>query len=52
MSSRVADILPDKSGIYTQHSALIIAQVPPLAAVVCLKPFYFELPLFSFVFVQ
>ena len=31
MSSRVADILPDKSGIYTPHSTLIIAQVPPCA---------------------
>ena len=31
MSSRVADILPDKSEIYTQHSALTLAQVPPCA---------------------
>ena len=31
MPSRVADILPDKSGIYTQHSTVIIAQVPPFA---------------------
>ena len=31
MPSRVADILPDKSGIYTQHSTAIIAQVPPFA---------------------
>ena len=28
ISPRVADIQPDKSGIYTQHSTLIIAQVP------------------------
>ena len=33
MSSRVADTLPDKSGIYIQHSTLIIAQVPPWVAV-------------------
>ena len=26
MSSKAADTLPDKSGIYTQHSTLIIAQ--------------------------
>ena len=31
MSSKAADTLPDKSGIYTQHSTLIIAQVPPCA---------------------
>ena len=37
MSSRVADILPDKSGIYTQRSTLIIAQVPPFAVMVSLK---------------
>ena len=29
MSSKAADTLPDKSGIYAQHSTLIIAQVPP-----------------------
>ena len=29
MSSKVVDTLPDKSGVYTQHSTLIIAQVPP-----------------------
>ena len=29
MTSKAADTLPDKSGIYTQHSTLIIAQVPP-----------------------
>ena len=29
MSSKAADTLPDKSGIYTQHLTLIIAQVPP-----------------------
>ena len=29
ISSKAADTLPDKSGIYTQHSTLIIAQVPP-----------------------
>jgi len=33
MLSRAADTLPDKSGIYTQHSILIIAQVPPWVAV-------------------
>lgn len=29
MSTRVADTLPDKSGIYTQHSTLTVARVPP-----------------------
>ena len=29
MSSKAVDTLPDKSGMYTQHSTLIIAQVPP-----------------------
>ena len=29
MSSKTADTLPDKSGIYTQHSTLIITQVHP-----------------------
>ena len=29
MSARAPDTLPDKSGIYTQHSTLIVAQVPP-----------------------
>ena len=28
MSPRVAGILSDKSGVYTQHSTLIIAQIP------------------------
>ena len=28
LTFRVADILPDKSGIYTQHSTLFIAQIP------------------------
>ena len=51
MSSRVADTLPDKSGIYTQYSTLIIAQVTPLAAVSMSKPFDFESVSFSFVFV-
>ena len=29
MSSKAVDTLPDKAGMYTQHSTLIIAQVPP-----------------------
>ena len=29
MSSKATDTLTDQSGIYTQHSTLIIAQVPP-----------------------
>ena len=29
VSSKAVDRLPDKSGMYTQHSTLIIAQVPP-----------------------
>ena len=29
MSSKAVYTLPDKSGMYTQHSTLIIAQVPP-----------------------
>ena len=32
MSSRAADTLPDKSGIYTQHSTLIIATGPSLSS--------------------
>ena len=46
MSSRVTDILPDKSGIYTQHSALIIAQVPPWAAVSMSKAILFWITAF------
>ena len=33
MLSKAVDTLSDKSGMYTQHSTLIIAQVPPWAAV-------------------
>ena len=33
MTSKAADTFPDKSGIYTQHSTLIIAQVPLWATV-------------------
>jgi len=33
ISSKAVDTLPDKSEMYTQHSTLIIAQVPPRAAV-------------------
>ena len=33
MSSKAVDTLSDKSGMYTQHLTLIIAQVPPWAAV-------------------
>ena len=29
MMSKAADTLPDESGMYTQHSTLTIAQVPP-----------------------
>ena len=37
MSSKAADTLPDKSGIYTQHLTLIIVQVP-LCAEIMVSP--------------
>ena len=46
MSSKAADTLPDKSGIYTQHSTLIIAQVPPWAAVSMSKAILFWITTF------
>ena len=33
ISSMAADTFPDRSGMYTQHSTLIMVQVPPWAAV-------------------
>ena len=46
MSSKAADTLPDKSGIYTQHSTFIIAQVPPWAAVTMFKAIQFWITTF------
>ena len=46
MSSKATDILPDKSGIYTQHSTLIIVQVPPWAAVNMSKAILFWITTF------
>lgn len=45
MSSKAADTLPDKSG-YTQHSTLIIAQIPPWAAVSMSKAIQFGITAF------
>ena len=46
MSSKAADTLPDKSGIYTQHSTLIIAQFPPWVAVTMFKAIQFWITAF------
>jgi len=44
--SGVADTLPDKSGIHTQHSTLIIAQIPPCVAISISKAIQCWIPAF------
>ena len=43
ISSKAVDTFSDKSGMYTQHLTLIMAQVPAGLLWVCLMPSYFEL---------